>query len=209
MIQVHINSNVLVLGEIEEGQMDEGCTKSLADGGKEKVEALIDRMFEEKLEPQVLQGDEQELLQMIQSILTPIEAAGGLVVAPGERVLLIFRRGKWDLPKGKLEKGEDLEACALREVEEETGLTRLTIGSKIMVTYHAYHQWGQKWIKASHWYLMHSEGNETLVPQTDEDIERCEWVRADEIKNYLQNSHGSIREVLIQGFHQAGFKASF
>jgi len=199
MTQVHINDNILVLGKAVNEDSSTSGWQYWSHPVKEDVASLLNRMLTEKLEPQVLQGDAEELIRMIESIFTPIEAAGGLVTARGERLLLIFRRGKWDLPKGKRDEGEDLETCALREVKEETGLGKLKIGAKIMVTYHAYQQWGQKWIKASHWYKMHSEGDEPLVPQTDEDIERCEWVVASDLGNYIQNMHGSIQEVLKKG----------
>lgn len=110
----------------------------------------------------------------------PITAAGGVVIRTvdgKEQLLLIFRRGAWDLPKGKLDPGETIEQCALREVSEETGVTGLSITRFLALSHHEYEdEWGT-WSKTTHWYLMGIEGDGgDLTPQTEEDIERLEWV---------------------------------
>src|SRR5258705_8336444 len=86
-----------------------------------------------------------------------IQAAGGLVLNEKKEILLIFRRGKWDLPKGKLDKGEKLEDCAIREVEEETGLKKIELVSPLTTTYHTYHEGTKFILKESHWYMMNVE----------------------------------------------------
>lgn len=139
---------------------------------------------------------------LLQEFLHTIQAAGGLVINLLGELLLIYRRGKWDLPKGKLDKGEDLKACALREVQEETGLSDLALKKPLLVTYHTYSEKGELILKESHWYLMHHNGQEKLVPQTDEDIEKCEWVAADRLDPYLNNSHPSITEVIRKGLEE-------
>src|SRR5215510_275068 len=98
-----------------------------------------------------------------------IIAAGGLVVNDRDELLMIFRRGKWDLPKGKLDKGESLKDCAIREVEEETGLKNITLGPPLIITYHTYHEGARFILKESHWYKMSVSGQQNLVPQTEED----------------------------------------
>ncbi|HZH94985.1 MAG TPA: NUDIX domain-containing protein, partial [Flavisolibacter sp.] len=112
---------------------------------------------------------------------------------------MIFRRGKWDLPKGKLDDGEDLQTCAVRAVAEETGIKSLILGEKIMVTYHTYLEKGMKILKESHWYLMHSTRDQDLVPQTEEDIEKCKWVLLNDVGSYLAETHPSIADVLKKG----------
>ena len=125
-----------------------------------------------------------------------IQTGGGLVKNNDDEILLIFRRGKWDLPKGKLENNETLEACALREVQEETGLQQLKIVNKINVTYHVYAEFGKKILKESHWYTMLSTINEALVPQTEEDITDIKWVKKKDLENYVSNSFPTIAAVL-------------
>lgn len=127
-----------------------------------------------------------------------ILAAGGLVYNEKDELLMIFRRGKWDLPKGKLDDGETIEDCAVREVMEETGLKTIIRGNLIGITYHQYFdQWlKEEVIKETHWYRMEAPGNQQLIPQTEEDIEIIKWVSEKELDEYLQNSYDNIVEVV-------------
>ncbi|MEI6086043.1 MAG: NUDIX domain-containing protein [Bacteroidota bacterium] len=127
-----------------------------------------------------------------------ILAGGGVVTNEQGDLLMIFRRGKWDLPKGKLDKGETIEACALREVTEETGVQNLSLGKLIVVTQHAYFDLYQKQevIKESHWYRMTVAGVPALVPQMEEDITAIEWTKPSEIPSRLQESYETIKTVL-------------
>lgn len=127
---------------------------------------------------------------------TLVQAAGGLVRNEKDEVMLIFRRGKWDLPKGKLDKGETLEQCAVREVEEETGLKNIKLHSPLMVTYHTYHEGSKFILKESHWYLMSIKGEQSLIPQTEEDIHDIKWVKVQDLGNYMKNSFPSVADVL-------------
>lgn len=127
---------------------------------------------------------------------TLVQAAGGLVQNENKEILIMFRRGKWDLPKGKLDKGEKLEDCAVREVEEETGLKDVQLLSPLMITYHTYHEGAGFILKESHWYNMKVKGEQELVPQMDEGIDEIKWVKADELGPYLQNSFPSVLDVL-------------
>lgn len=127
-----------------------------------------------------------------------IVAGGGIVQNDFGEILIMFRRGVWDMPKGKLDEGETIEQCALREVEEETGLRNLELGPFIKTTQHEY---ADKWskrdvVKETHWYAMHMKGNQTLVPQAEEDIEEIVWVKPEEINHYMNNMHRNIREVI-------------
>jgi len=106
-----------------------------------------------------------------------VKACGGLVKNKAGEILLIFRRGKWDLPKGKLDDGETLQECALREVQEETGLMKIEIENEINTTYHTYVEFGKHILKESHWYMMLSKENENCKPQLEEDITEIRWVK--------------------------------
>jgi 8-oxo-dGTP pyrophosphatase MutT (NUDIX family) len=124
-----------------------------------------------------------------------IVAGGGLVVNQSGQVLMMYRKKKWDLPKGKIEKNESNKEGAIREVEEETGVNILGIQRKLGKTYHTY-KLRDKWVlKETHWYLMDGDENSALIPQTKEGIEKVEWCGKKTIKEYLKNSYNSIQDV--------------
>jgi ADP-ribose pyrophosphatase YjhB (NUDIX family) len=127
-----------------------------------------------------------------------IIAAGGLVLNEQKEILLIFRRGKWDLPKGKLDDNETITACAVREVEEETGLKNITLGNFITKTNHEYFdKWiNEEVIKETWWYEMFASNNEQLIPQTEEDIEQIIWSNTSTVQKCLLNTYPNIIEVI-------------
>jgi len=127
---------------------------------------------------------------------TLIEAAGGIVVNEKKEILFIYRLEKWDLPKGKLEKGEKLEECAIREVEEETGVTNIKLLKKAGETYHTYDAYGKHYLKISHWYHMSCKGKQKLVPQTVENITEIKWVKQTQLKDVLSNTYPSVKDIL-------------
>jgi 8-oxo-dGTP pyrophosphatase MutT (NUDIX family) len=131
---------------------------------------------------------------------TLIKAAGGLVKNEKDEILMIFRRGKWDLPKGKLDEGETIEECAKREVQEETGLQQIEIIKPLDITYHTYTQFGKAILKESHWYAMKNTGNEKLIPQTEEDITEITWAKKEDAQKYVSNTFPSLTKVLKKGF---------
>ena len=127
-----------------------------------------------------------------------IIAAGGLVFNEHNELLMFLRRGYWDLPKGKLDPGETIEACAVREVEEETGLRNITLGKFITITTHEYFDTylDEDVIKESHWYHMAAGSDQPLVPQAEEDITLIKWVKKDALPEYLNNTYPTIVEVI-------------
>jgi len=129
---------------------------------------------------------------------TLIKAGGGLVYNESGEVLLIFRRGLWDLPKGKLDPGETIEQCALREVREETGIQGATLGDSLGLTYHTYNDYGHFVLKETYWYRMRSTTAETLVPQVTEDIHDIRWVAPALLSPYLDNTYPSIKDILAK-----------
>ena len=145
-------------------------------------------------------ADPDALFQSFQQRYDKVQAAGG-VVEDGNSVLLIHRRGKWDLPKGKLDEGETLEACALREIREETGLKTLELGELLMVTWHTYQYEGRPSLKESFWYRVRGTQQELLAPQEEEDIDQCIWVEKQALKAYRSGTHASLRPLfdLVMG----------
>lgn len=144
----------------------------------------------------ILKGkDKKEIFRTLRDCFTGIEAAGGLVVNAKNEVLMIFRYDKWDLPKGKVERGEDVDDAAVREVEEECGISDLTVESKVCKTYHVYTLYGKRMLKKTHWYLMRYDGEQGLTPQTEEAITDARWVAPDDLAGYLGNTYQTILEV--------------
>lgn len=125
-----------------------------------------------------------------------IEAAGGVVFRIREaqpQVILIYRRGVWDLPKGKRDEGETLDHCAAREVSEEVGIPMPMVLARLETTRHSYTFDGQTMHKITHWYSMISIQN-TLVPQAEERIERVGWFPVHEARSMV--GYDNLRGVL-------------
>ena len=125
-----------------------------------------------------------------------VQAAGGVVINNKDQVLFIFRNGFWDLPKGKVEDAEVIEIAAVREVEEECGISKPTLISKLLITHHTYDTYGENCMKPTHWYLMQYDGDEELLPQVEEGITNVRWVSQEEISSKMLNTYGSIIDVI-------------
>ena len=127
-----------------------------------------------------------------------ILAAGGLVFNEKNELLMIFRRGKWDLPKGKMEKGELSETSAIREVQEETGIKNVYIHHFTGITHHEYFDpyLKENVLKETHWFSMQAASTETLIPQTEEDITDIKWVGKTELVKLLKNTFSNIKQII-------------
>jgi len=125
-------------------------------------------------------------------------AGGGVVRNKKEKILFIFRNGRWDLPKGKAEEGELIEETSLREVKEECGLNDLHLKHHIIDTYHTYDLKGSRKLKKTSWYAMYSNDKD-LIPQTEEGITKIKWIKPDKerMEKIYNNTYPSILDVLI------------
>ncbi|TAF45360.1 MAG: NUDIX domain-containing protein [Sphingobacteriales bacterium] len=136
------------------------------------------------------------IFSKIKTTIKVIEAAGGFVKSDEDKYLFIKRNGYWDLPKGKLEPNEKKKQAALREVEEECGITVESLGKKITKTYHIYELKGKLVLKISHWYRMKAIANQALVPQIEEGITEVQWLPKSKWDIVKTNTYPSILEVL-------------
>lgn len=125
-----------------------------------------------------------------------IIAAGGIVENEDAKILFQFRRGKWDLPKGKWDEGETIEECAVREVEEETGLKNINRKNLIGKTIHYYKENGKEIEKETYWYAMSIKGHQELIPQLEEGITALDWVGENEMQPYLSNTFDNIVDIV-------------
>lgn len=140
--------------------------------------------------------DGEKLFQKFRTEYTFIQAAGGVVYNENNEVLVIKRKGKWDIPKGKIEEGEDIRDGAIREVEEECNIQAPRIQKKLLTTYHMYVLENEPVVKETHWFEMAVNGNDRLIPQTQESITEVKWMKRDNMDEVFHNTFGSIKELL-------------
>ncbi len=158
------------------------------------IKELIIKIFKNKVDKAFLyHPDEKEMMKKLKSKIPVEKAGGGLVYNDKNEVLFIFRNKKWDLPKGGIEKGEEIEDTAIREVEEETGVKGLKIIRKLPKTYHIFKRNGRYKLKITHWFEMRTSFNEKLIGQVEEGIEKVEWKTPQEIQVALTNSYENIK----------------
>lgn len=158
------------------------------------IEQLIKSYFQNKIQKAYLyHPDEKEILNTLKTKIKVNKAGGGLVYNKKGEVLFIFRSGKWDLPKGGIEKGEEIDETAIREVEEETGVTGLTISRKLQKTYHVFKRNGRYKLKITQWFEMHTDFEGTPTGQIEEGIEKVAWLNPQEIEEAMHNSYENIK----------------
>lgn len=140
--------------------------------------------------------DPKSSFKTLTAPLKRIDAAGGLVQNSEGHFLFIFRLGKWDLPKGKVDEGEKKEKAAVREVEEECGIRVAYRGALLEKTYHLYKMNGDLVLKRTYWYAMGVNKTPKLVPQTSEDISKAKWVGARDLKKIKRNTYRLVKGLI-------------
>ena len=194
--KVFIGGSVVFIGNESENQAV--FNRKLTDSKPIDWEKLISELEAFKFSI-LIDGNTEENWTNFQSNYQIVEAAGGLVQNQKGEWLFIHRNGMWDLPKGKLEKGENIKECAVREVAEECGIEEPSIIKQLKTTYHTYTLKGQRILKPTYWYLMNSTDESELVPQTEEGIDEVKWVSTREAKQLASSSFGSIKQVVEEG----------
>jgi 8-oxo-(d)GTP phosphatase len=138
---------------------------------------------------------------LIKSQYKVLKAAGGIVKNKENKILMMLRLKKWDLPKGKLDKGESSKMAAIREVEEECGV-KAKLGKKICTTFHTYTYKNIDILKQTKWYAMDLLDDSNMKPQIEEDIEKLVWMDKKQTNSALLNSYSSIRYVLMKYYQK-------
>ena len=188
---------------VPEGHAGDGePSLAVAPGESVSMTKLLQKLqFTKKL--YVISENIERIFDEFRASLPFIEAAGGLVVDDAAKVLMIFRNGRWDLPKGKLEPGERIEDCAVREVSEECGLRIEELQRKepITHTFHCYRIREQWVLKRTAWYHMRYVGGQRPQPQTVEGITRAEWIEPERVPELLSGTYYTIGDV----FREAGY----
>jgi ADP-ribose pyrophosphatase YjhB (NUDIX family) len=164
------------------------------------ISSAIDSLAKNKLkEAYIYHPNIEEILKKFTKRVPLVVAAGGVVTNKQGKVLFIYRKKKWDLPKGRLDKGETIEQCALREVEEETGVKDLVIENFLMTTYHVFKQKGKYKLKEVHWYAMTTAYEGKLKGEKKEGIKKVKWKGPKKIQKALKNSYANIRILFERG----------
>lgn len=146
----------------------------------------------------IIDGNISSNYKLFKKLYLNIEAAGGVVLNSTNKILLIKRLNKYDLPKGKKEKGEKIVQCAVREVEEECGISNLQIIKKLYPTFHVYKLNNELILKTTNWFLMKYKGNKTLKPQLSEEITEAKWIDLKNFKLKPEDTYPNIIYVLNQ-----------
>ncbi|MBP6512783.1 MAG: NUDIX domain-containing protein [Bacteroidia bacterium] len=200
MYQVYINERLLkFVGTYDPIGNAELVIKLKGNEPKEHLKVLV-KAFEEnpQTESLVIQSENiDETWKKFTSLYTILKAAGGVVInSQTNKLLMIFRNGKWDLPKGKIEAGEEADVAAVREVYEECGIGELKLSKQIKTSFHTYPYKETVILKKTYWFLMSSTDISTPVPQLEEGIVEARWMDKAEVKKALKNAYSSIVELL-------------
>ncbi|WP_108247156.1 NUDIX hydrolase [Muricauda brasiliensis] len=190
MYEVFVNEAPLILTN-ERPQDSNGNLFSL--DGDSIVEA-IKLLSKKKVQKAYLyHPDEKKILKLFMHKIPVVVAGGGFVINRKGKVLFIYRNGKWDLPKGKVDKGESIENAAIREVEEETGVKDLVIDRFLQTTYHIFKRNGEYRLKQTHWFIMSTDYTGKLTPEKSEGIKKVKWKGSRKTKKALKNSYHNIK----------------
>lgn len=167
----------------------------------EVTSANLDNLFDFCNSIVVLSADWNAAFRRFASRFVAVEAAGGIVENELGEVLLIYRRERWDLPKGHIDAGEDALSAAIREIAEETGVVGLNFVAQIGNTLHAYNVYGKWELKLTHWFAFSCHSSST-TPQTDEDIVLAVWADREKTIECMTNSYPTIREIVYEYEHR-------
>ncbi len=197
MYKVFVNEKKLLLSK-----QSEDLEKTLKYESFTTLEIALDLIQNTSVKELNIYGEQiEEIWEEFKKLFRIIEAAGGIVNRPNGDILFIKRLGKWDLPKGKMEKGESREESAVREIEEETNLQNVELLDFINTTYHIYTERnGDRVLKYTHWFEMNFDGEDTSKPQLEEGITEVAWKNTSQIENEVFPGTFKNIKLIIQEF---------
>lgn len=202
--KIYINGTPVFLCDRQEAaespyQLNKNTLNTRYTGKKKMLKQYLDLLDKQNLAAVVLWFEDVEILwNDFKSCFKLQEAAGGYVLNPQNELLVFYRRGSWDMPKGKIDPGETPEVAAVREVQEETGLVNVSLGAFLCHTYHTFIQKEQRILKKTWWYHMRTT-DFNLIPQTEEDISEIRWVEPKSWLAATPDIYPNIRELIETG----------
>lgn len=161
----------------------------------DNIPQALDILVNQLLSVHLVGHTSEQLLTYLKAHFKYVQAAGGIAQTPDGRSLLIHRNSRWDLPKGMVETAESTPEAALREVAEETGVSDLTIGPLLTITYHIYNTYGEWTLKQTWWYLMTTPLPSPTKPQSEEGITQAAWLTPQERSDALNSSFSMMRHI--------------
>ena len=198
MYKIYINDLPFFIANPEnfEKNSDLVFVSDLASTEPQALRAMINLLKDKEVKGVFISTDSpEEMFEVFSKEFHLVEAAGGIVTNEKGETLFIKRLGKWDLPKGKIEKGEEIKEAAIREVEEECGVSGLKITSEAKMSYHTYPYKGQTALKITYWFTMECQ-DQDLVPQTEEDITAAVWLSPKDFPDVLKNTYPNIEDLM-------------
>ncbi len=180
---------------------EEKDTLIIKDADQDKIKDSIDYAEAHPFHSSIIlhSKDIGSLFRQFKEFFQVIEAAGGMVWSPEGALLLIYRHQRWDLPKGKIEAGEDPDEAAKREVKEECGIRDLHLNGYVQASYHTFWQHDQRVLKITYWFDILCQDPQNINPQTEEGIETIRWVDNNGLEKALENTFPNLQMLFRVG----------
>lgn len=198
MYKIYINDRPIIfsqVGDVEFSNVDNFTIFSESDDLTFNTDFLA--MIEQRGGLIIKSSNVKESMEHFCGGLVKIEAAGGLVYDKSrENILFIYRRDKWDLPKGKIDEDEGIQEAALREVAEECGIKTHSIKSFLTESFHIYQMKNKWYLKKTYWFNMQCSGDEVLIPQAEENITAIEWMNKKDLSKIKANTYQMIADII-------------
>lgn len=199
-IKIYFNAKFILFSD-KNSTAPQGSTFKTLDqpNGTTLKKAVLDFVLSSGQECLQITGtDPEKSIKTLKEDFYYIEAAGGFIKNNG-RWLCIHRFGRWDLPKGKLEKNESPEDASIRECEEECAVKGLEITGALHPTWHIYVYKDGYALKKTFWYLMKTDYTGELTPQLEENIDDAKWFSEAEVRSVvLKDTYFTIRDVITE-----------
>lgn len=196
--QVFINDHLLSIVEKPESNQQFNSEFYLKRPDQEEIVILVNWLLSgsDLMSVWLISNQPKQLWKLFQQQFVLIKAAGGIVKNKVGDILFIHRLGKWDLPKGKMEQGENSKETAMREVQEECGISQLNIGKELPSTFHVYKHREKLVLKQTYWFEIGYLGEEKLVPQQEEGIKKVVWVNPKKMQEQIKGTYASLKPML-------------